>query len=218
MIIDCISDLHGTFPHMEGGDLLIVAGDVQRNHRLKCLMEFFDWLEVQPYRKKVLIAGNHDVCLEETSYPFLKICDYLQDSGTDFEGLKIWGSPWVRGNKWWSDNCKAFALENDAQLAEKWALIPDDTDILVTHSPPYGMMDETEDGEPCGSPALTKWESDHVSTLKLHVWGHIHEARGFYDVRKAKSKLGSPRIPVFVNAAIMDRCYKPVNKPIRVVL
>lgn len=60
MIIDCISDLHGHFPSLEGGDLLIIAGDLTATHTPQELYQFNDWVKVQDYKKKVLIAGNHD--------------------------------------------------------------------------------------------------------------------------------------------------------------
>ena len=61
MIIDCISDLHGHFPDLRGGDLLLIAGDLTARDIEPEYFKFFDWLDEQKYRKKILIAGNHDM-------------------------------------------------------------------------------------------------------------------------------------------------------------
>ena len=95
MIIDCIADLHGEYPTLEGGDLLILAGDYTSNDSYQSWIHFADWLEEQDYKKKVYIAGNHDNRLVDRDIidDVLYRCDaeYLCDSGTQFEGLNIWG-------------------------------------------------------------------------------------------------------------------------------
>src|SRR4051812_46364686 len=101
MIIDCISDLHGYYPQLKGGDLLIVAGDLTESDKTIQYGQFSDWLHRQKYGKKVLLAGNHDNLFEESG--FEKIQDsykdigieYVCDSGTEFENIKIWGTPWT---------------------------------------------------------------------------------------------------------------------------
>jgi len=60
MIIDCISDIHGFFPKLDGGDLLLIAGDLTARDEPQQFKEFKQWLKEQRYAKKVLIAGNHD--------------------------------------------------------------------------------------------------------------------------------------------------------------
>ena len=144
--------------------------------------------------------------------------EYLCDSSTEFEGIKIWGSPWTKSFIGMNPDCKAFTVDTEEELAEKWALIPDDTDILITHGPSYGMHDTNMFGVNCGSTSLSKWISHHVDSLKLHVHGHIHEAYGVYNIRKFQKKLGDPLTPAFVNASIVDEWYRPTNKPIRVIL
>jgi Icc-related predicted phosphoesterase len=208
MIIDCVSDLHGHFPELSGGDLLIVAGDVQRNLLHASYLNFCDWFSEQKYKKKVFIAGNHDMSLAVLDRAITSIegCDYLQDSNTEFEGLKIWGSPWVRGFGNWNVHAKAFCVENDKELSRKWEMIPDDTDILITHSPPIGILDMDLHYEQCGSPSLAK-KIEKIAP-KLHVFGHIHESYGIFESSTTK----------FVNAALMNENYKPLNKPLRIVL
>ena len=158
MIIDCISDLHGHYPKLEGGDLLIVAGDWVASDRTIQYVEFFQWMSSQHYKKIVFISGNHDN-QAASQFEWGNNIDYLLDWGTEFEGLKIWGSPWTRSFPHMNPACKAFTLDTESQLAAKFALIPDDVDILVTHSPPIGIMDEVADYpsgkiEHCGSEAL----------------------------------------------------------------
>lgn len=233
MIIDCISDLHGNFPELKGGDLLIVAGDLTAKDTLEEIDAFDSWLNIQEYRKKIFITGNHDNILtnenpriyymsfksrEGKDVKKMERLEYLCDSGTEFEGLKIWGSPWTKRFIGMNPDCKAFTVDTEEELAEKWALIPDDTDILITHGPSYGMHDTNMFGVNCGSTSLSKWISHHVDSLKLHVHGHIHEAYGVYNIRKFQKKLGDPLTPAFVNASIVDEWYRHTNKPIRVIL
>ncbi len=232
MIIDCVSDLHGEFPELEGGDLLIIAGDCTSNDRVRSWQKFFEWLEKQKYRKKVMIAGNHDNFCKHWAitgtfnddtyqeiYPGEKpTIDYLCDSGIEFEGLKIWGTPWSLWFDGINPHCKAFT-GSERQLAAKYELIPDDTDILISHGPSWGHHDSLyRSNERVGSPALTNWIARHVNTLKLFVCGHIHEGYGIYDVTKLQDEIGDKRTTVFVNAAHMNADYEPVNKPIRVIL
>ena len=210
MIVDCISDLHGSYPELEGGDLLIVAGDLTARDTWKQHQEFQAWLIGQKYTKKVLIAGNHDGQYEKTVpfYTFETGICYLQDSGTQFEGLNIWGSPWTPEFSNWH-----FMLPRGLKLKEKRDLIPDNTDILVTHGPPHGILDTTDntwDSERLGCEDLR--EAVERVKPRLHVFGHIHGGYG-----KMVLKHAGPNT-ICVNAAIMDENYKPMNKPIRVIL
>lgn len=228
MIIDCISDLHGHYPELEGGDLLIVAGDLTAGDKTEQYEQFFTWLCMQDhYRKKILIAGNHDNGLLETHpkkiengiYHNFECCEYLCDSGTEFEVLKIWGSPWTKRFEGMNPDCMAFTCETDDELLEKWAMIPEDTDILVTHSPPYGLMDAVHNYmegriESVGSKSLSA--ALRRIRPKLHVFGHIHEGYGIW--RPNLDFINCPGYPIYVNASRVNERYEPVNGPIRVIL
>ncbi len=240
MIIDCIADPHGHYPELEGGDLLIVAGDLTIRDTFDHHCDFKKWLYDQSYRKKVVIAGNHDnhlVGLIADSYAFssfntkngeqLSFAEYLCDSGCEFEGLKIWGSPWTKTFEGMNPKCKAFTCDIEEELASKFSLIPDDIDILVTHSPAYGVLDElVEEGKHAGSIAL----ENKIKIIKprIHIFGHIHESYGQIKKRwwpklKPINKLEDERTyfvkdTFFINASLVNEHYQPVNKPVRVIL
>lgn len=216
VIVDCISDLHGFFPTLPGGDLLIVAGDLTGRDSQKDYDHFFLWLSDQQYKKKIWIAGNHDGLIEKRKLDItFTFTDprtlYLCDSGFEFEGLKIWGSPWTPTFYNWH-----FMKDRGADIREKWNLIPRDTDILVTHGPPWGVLDNTNPQNPIDKDSYVGCE-ELRHTLeriqpRLHVFGHVHESYGQMILKC------TPRDVICVNASIMDGDYNPVNKPIRVIL
>lgn len=229
MIIDCIADLHGYYPKLEGGDLLIVAGDWTTSDKPHEVLEFGLWINNQKYKRKIVIAGNHDNMIQETPRIFEGlpnfVLTYLCDSGTEFEGLKIWGSPWTKTFPGMNPHCKAFTCDTEEELAEKWALIPEDTDILITHGPPYGIMDAVHREVFCGERDECVGSESLLGKVfrirpKLHVFGHIHEGYGRYNhtPREGSSEnLGITPV-TFVNCSHVNERYKPVNKPVRVVL
>jgi Icc-related predicted phosphoesterase len=170
MIIDCIGCLHGNYPKLEGGDLLIVTGDLTARDDIDEYIYFVEWLNYQKYKKKIVISGNHDNLVKD----HLKWKDdpptafeYLCDSGTEFEGLKIWGSPWTSTFEGMNPHCMAFTCDSEENLEIKWARIPDDIDILITHSPPYGILD--------GIPIKYDGTMFHVGSpsLREHVMARI---------------------------------------------
>lgn len=205
MIIDCIADLHGFYPTLEGGDLLIIAGDITARDLPYQYMEFALWLDKQDYKRKILIAGNHDRII----YKWANIMGsmthfkYLMDSETKFSGYKIWGSPWTPTFQEWH-----FMKDRGAAIKEKWDLIPDDTEILITHGPPFGIQDQADVPEKFLGCEELRNALDRLKNLKLHVFGHIHEGYGKVIVNGV----------THVNASIVNEHYKHVNKPIRVVL
>ena len=92
MIIDVVSDLHGRYPILEGGDLLIVAGDLTASDKEVEYTKFDYWIDEQVYKKKIVISGNHDNFLKDfglnylgSNRPYFQFCEYLCDSGTEFE-------------------------------------------------------------------------------------------------------------------------------------
>jgi len=225
MIIDCIADLHGHFPKLEGGDLLIVAGDLTARDTEDGYYKFNSWICDLDYKKKIVIAGNHDNLLQKNWSEYLEddpCFEYLCDSGTEFEGLKIWGSPWTAQFPGINPKCCAFTVnygcDTEEWLAGYWAMIPDDVDILITHGPSKLMHDKTIDGENVGSSTLLNWVANHYNTLKLHVYGHIHEGYGIWDQRKLQKEFNGKEGTVFINCSHVNERYEPVNKPVRVIL
>jgi Icc-related predicted phosphoesterase len=208
MKIVAMSDMHGQLPDsVPACDLLILAGDLTPvwDHSLLfqanwLRREFRDWLSTQSARKIVGIAGNHDFIFEQA--PDLIPRDlpwtYLQDSGTDWEGLKIWGTPWQPIFFDWAFN------GDPEKLRRQWSLIPDDTDILVVHGPPLGYGDgvpERGGVRRCGCPHLL--ERIREIQPKLVVFGHIHEGRGEWDLRPTK----------LANVTLLDAGYRAVFEP-----
>ncbi len=198
----CISDTHSRHGElaMPPGDILVHAGDLTEIGAEEDVVEFDRWLGRQPYRHRIVIAGNHDFLFErepERARRLITNAVYLQDEGIEIEGLRFWGSPW---QPWFYD--WAFNLPRGESLAAKWRLIPSGTDILVTHGPPLGILDATARGESVGCADLL----DAVRRLRprLHVFGHIHEG---YGVEIAAGT-------TFVNACSCDLLYRAINPPI----
>lgn len=241
MIIDCIADLHGAYPKLAGGDLLIMAGDYTTQDSYREWIEFMHWLAAQNYQRILWIGGNHDNTLAQlpkTQLVFLsnefpkewkcEASEYLCDTTHEFEGLKIYGSPWTLEFEGMNPKCKAFTVKTEEELEEKWKKIPWDTDILITHSPAHGWFDKVQRLANCGLNTYPRLVIDHCGSpslqekilnmlcLKLHVCGHIHEGYGSGQLIK-KPKKGELPIQL-VNASIMNERYEPINEPIRVIL
>ena len=203
MRLVCISDTHGHHGEIDlpDGDVLIHAGDFSRRSTRSELEGFVSWMASLPYAHKIFVAGNHDFIFENDPDLARSLVPndvtYLQDSSVTIEGAKIWGSPW---QPWFFD--WAFNLQRGSQLREKWDLIPNDTDVLITHGPPKDVCDRTVGGEHAGCEELAL----AVERVKpaVHIFGHIHEGYG--------------RLGRSVNASICSVAYLPVNPPILITI
>jgi len=157
------------------GDVLLHAGDLLRSGKFAELPTVAAWLRSQPHRHKIVIAGNHDWCFqrerEQAVAELGPTITYLEDSEAVIDGVRFWGSPWQPYFFNW-----AFNLPRGEQLAQKWQLIPEGIDVLITHGPPAGIGDHTfrETREGCADLL------DAVRRLRpaVHVFGHIHEDGG----------------------------------------
>ena len=198
MRIVCISDTHDQHEKLvvPDGDLLIHAGDFTC-HKIPLVGRtagFANWFKKLPHKYKIVIAGNHDMLFEQQSplaRSFFLDVTYLQDSETIIEGLKIWGSPYTPYWGGW-----AFS-EHGINIKKHWDKIPKSTDILITHGPPFGLLDEVN-GEHKGCKYLS--EKKKELNLKLHIFGHIHEGYGI----DGKN----------INTAVVNEDYELVNDPV----
>jgi Icc-related predicted phosphoesterase len=201
-----MSDTHSMHTRLKvpDGDILIHAGDLSWNGRSEEITNFRDWFLSMPHKHKVLIAGNHDWLFERQpleakalfSYPNVH---YLEQTSAEIEGLKFWGSP---ATPWF---CSwAFNYQRGAEIRLIWNRIPE-CDILVTHGPPIGILDQARPGH-----------SDHLGCKdlldaikriqpRLHVFGHIHGPGG--------GKLVSG-MTTHINASVVNEAYKVVRDPI----
>lgn len=206
-----LSDTHGFLPEVDADtDVILHAGDVTPvfDHSLQFQLSwlttnFKNWLNEHGI-PTILVAGNHDFIFEDKAAISLELpCIYLYDSGTKLGGYKIWGSPWQPPFYDW-----AFNLP-ESELEKKWALIPDDTEILITHGPPKNIRDrEGRNESHVGSRTLLE-RTFKLPNLKLHVFGHIHHDFGQVEIAEAQ----------FVNASYVDEGYQPRhNAPIYLTL
>jgi Icc-related predicted phosphoesterase len=202
MKIAAISDTHGYLPEPPECDVLIHAGDWTPaiNHSRSFQKEwmlgpFKEWLH-----NTIFIAGNHDFVARSDEDLLISALDhgdnwYLKNEAITLNGVKFWGSPY---------SCKfgdwAF-MRDEEGLDQIWQTIPDDTNVIIVHGPPYGYGDKCMyyDSDPHqGSKTLTA-RMEELTELKLVITGHIHEAAGVYDFNG---------IPV-ANCSYVDLTYKP---------
>lgn len=193
MKIICISDTHNLQKNLKipDGDMLIHAGDMTCVGGIDEINEFNEWLGRLPHQHKIIIAGNHDLYFEEEPVKaklLITNAIYLEDSGITIEGLKIWGSPISPNYQNW-----AFNRERGEVIKKHWDMIPEDTDILITHCPPFGILDFDAKGKPEGCEELLKIVQQKINP-RLHIFGHLHDAHG-------QIKIGET---LFVNAAIVN--------------
>jgi Icc-related predicted phosphoesterase len=201
-----ISDTHGLHDTLEipPGDVLIHTGDITRRGDLEDVRAFDGFLAGLEHQHKLVIAGNHDFCFERqpaAARAVLRHAVYLQDEACIIEGVRFWGSPW---QPWFFD--WAFNLERGPDIRAKWELIPEDTDVLITHGPPAGRGDMTSRGEAAGCADLLA----RIRQVKprYHLFGHIHEAYG----------TSTDGVTTYVNASSCDLGYRPVHPPVVLVV
>jgi predicted phosphohydrolase len=180
MRIVAVADTH-TFESDLGevpdGDVFVHAGDMVRAGTLDELEGVAAWISGLPHRYKVIVAGNHDWCFDRERAAAIALfaggITYLQDQEALIDGVRFWGSPWQpEFNDW------AFNLPRGAALADKWALIPDNVDVLITHGPPAGFGDSSGVNGRQGCEDLTR--AVRRSKPSLHMFGHIHEDGGVW--------------------------------------
>lgn len=206
MRLVCISDTHNTHKtlHLPDGDVLIHAGDATGQGLSLEVERFLAWFASQAHPHKILVAGNHDWLFQRhpdmaaqllAAHPGIT---YLQDSGVEIEGIRFWGSPW---QPWFCD--WAFNLpRKGAAIREVWNRIPLGTDVLITHGPPWGVLDQVHGGPHLGCEEL-KIRLVAVQP-RVHVFGHIHDSYGV-----AQSK-----VTTYVNACSCDEEYRASHQPI----
>ncbi len=198
-----ISDTHGkhrglTLPE---GDVIIHSGDFCHYGSDDDMHDFLKWYKELEFEIKILIGGNHDFFAAEQSERFKGILPegitYLNDSGTTIKGINVWGSPVQPDLIGW-----AFGKERGAEMKIHWDLIPDNTDILITHTPPFGILDKSRSGKPIGCEELSKKLKD--LQVKYHIFGHVHASYGEYKDEKTQ----------FINASNINSAKGLVNEPI----
>lgn len=185
-------------------DLVICVGDFSTFGNEEDTIKFIEQYKNLKYPKKILICGNHDWLFERNFSGAMELLKetgitYLQDSEIVIEGIKFYGTPWSKEFNQW-----AF-MKPERDLVPIYAQIPTDVQVLITHQPPYGILDfvDTRSGMQ-GSKALLNEYANKRLKPTYHVFGHIHESYG-------RSRIGSTH---FINCSLMNGQYDRVNEPI----
>jgi Icc-related predicted phosphoesterase len=204
MTIVTLSDTHGKHEYVDvpNADMIIYAGDMSSRGHKEEIVSFFNWFKELPHKHKICIAGNHDFFFEKANQK--EVAEiiptnviYLNDSGVTIDGINIWGSPITPFFCDW-----AFNRHRGEGISKHWALIPTQTNILVTHGPVTNILDLTIYGDSVGCEDLKKV----VQKIKpkYFICGHIHEAYGVFKTEHT----------TYFNASILNERYALKNEPL----
>lgn len=221
MKIDLISDTHEMHYHLydlhiSKVEMIICAGDVA-NHKIPAInnnkmRDFLTWFSSLPHKYKIFVPGNHDVSIQDGLVKPEEYSDiiFLIHEEIIIEGIKIFGSPYTPtfGTNW------AYNVPRN-KIGKYWEEIPENTDILITHGPPMGILDSTE------TKTYTKEKMfKHVGCKallskvievnpKYHIFGHLHDEKhvlnhGFRNTNRCDT--------VFINASVVDLSHTFTNE------
>lgn len=208
MLIAPMSDSHNRHDQfkLSDADLGIHCGDFSSMGYVHETKGFLEWFSKQPVKNRLFICGNHDGTLpEEQPSLFKEILKeypgvtYLQNDGITIDGIKFWGRPYTpRFNDWFW-----MADPGSPKMLSSLDIIPKDTDVLITHGPPYGILDTTNGNQHVGCKDMRDWLEDGNPKPKLILCGHIHNGRGVY-------QYGDTTI---VNCAVLNDWYRWGGNP-----
>lgn len=202
-----ISDTHNQHNklnlNLEGIDFLIHTGDFTSIGKEREVRKFNKWIGTLGLDKEhvLICAGNHDWYMaRHTREQIDSICTnftYLQEDRYEYDGVVFYGSPYQPQFYNW-----AFNVPRGEKLKAIWDKIPEDTDVLLTHGPPMGILDTNRTNEHCGCEDL--FNRIQELNLKISCFGHIHESYG-------QQKIGNT---TYINSSILNDNYELVNDPI----
>jgi Icc-related predicted phosphoesterase len=179
--------MHGWLKTPDGVDIVIHSGDCSNPsnpyYNEPEVRNFIEWYKALPIKHKIFVAGNHDTSIEKRLVTPAEIkmngIHYLENDGVEIDGIKFWGTPITPefGTGW------AWNRKRD-KMNKLWQSIPEDTDVVISHGPPKGVLDLTynrvNELEFCGCSAMKK------VMIKLNpkavLFGHIHN---FQDITNA---------------------------------
>ncbi len=185
---------HHRLHDLPKADVIVHSGDFTMNGSQQEAIDFINWFCDLPYPHKVFICGNHDECLYGAYIDGLDSnVHYLCNSGVEIEGVKFYGVPMFL------EDCIT-----DRQT-RNYERIPSDTDVLITHSPAYGILDYDDDIHYGSEELLSKL---YILNLKAHFFGHIHAQHGVKTIGNT----------IFSNGAIMNAGYTNLNDPNEIII
>jgi Icc-related predicted phosphoesterase len=202
-----ISDTHGKHEELGilSGDVLVHSGDFCNGFEIDeaDLLGLDRWFGEQRFDRILCVGGNHDFAAQAKRARGERVFEnavYLEDDVCEFDGVKFYGAPWIPELEEWA----YYLPDHDRQ--NKWSQIPADTDVLITHCPPHGILDQTSGGMSVGCRFLR--DAVNGLSLKVHCFGHVHSGHG--QKRQAMT--------LFCNAAVAGHDYDIEHSPIVVDL
>lgn len=188
MKIVCVADTHNqheklTIPKC---DVFIHAGDMfcSREPNVNELINFNSWLGNVPAKHKLIVAGNHDAIFAKEKKKAIELLTngvYLEDSAYIIDNIKFYGTPYHLVDDSWF-----FGKEREKELKCIYEKIPINTNILITHAPPFGILDLKYNARHAGSRVLRNLiltENSH-SNLFCHIFGHVHEFNNSVEIHR----------------------------------
>jgi Icc-related predicted phosphoesterase len=214
MRIAMVSDIHGRWSKIKVPevDVLISCGDYSFRGEERMVRDFHAWMYQQPAKHRISVQGNHEVQVEQNFWYSKQIAEkacpgvhFIDQGDFEIDGIKFYGSaitPWFLDWAW--------NKRRGEEIQRYWDIIPDDTQVLITHGPPAGILDAiyNVDGsvkDRFGCQDLMN-RIGELKDLKLHCFGHIHGSSGEAYFNGVK----------YINASICDETYYPIN-PVRII-
>lgn len=210
----CFSDTHGYHDEIAipDGDVLICCGDIAPNDLFYHYESFYNWFSQFPHKHKIFVPGNHDLAFENDFLRVSKLFNniaVLINQCITINGINIYGTPYQPYfNNW------AFNVLDESKRKKIFDAIPRDLDVLITHCPPYGILDKNIRGEHCGDSILQNIL--RIKRPKYHIFGHIHQSYG--QAKNILSVSGDICDIVSINCSILNDDYAVKNKPIKIII